>query len=144
MLVRTFNLTGEGVKFDDVPANAYYARELGAARSNGIVDGIGGNRFNPDGAITRQEMIVMMARALRRVKIELPTAQPAVLARFADASLISDYALEDIACMVQAGLIEGANGSLHPNRQATRAEAAVMLERILRMKEQTSDEGGTL
>ena len=65
MLVRAFGITqGEGENFADVDANKYYAEELRLAKAAGIVNGVGENKFNPEGQITRQDMMLMLSRAL--------------------------------------------------------------------------------
>ncbi len=131
MLVRAFGVTeGDGEHFADVDANKYYAEELRLAKSNGIVGGIGNNKFNPEGEITRQDMMVMLYRALKAVGKELSAADESVLAQFVDAAEISDYAREAVAQLVGAGAIAGSNGRINPTGRATRAEVAVMLNRI--------------
>ena len=132
MLVRAFGITeGEGENFADVPEGAYYAEELRLAKAAGIVLGIGENKFNPTGEITRQDMMVMLVRALKAVGQGLSEADVSVLAQFADSALVAGYAREAAAQLVSAELIEGSNGKLHPMSFATRAEIAVLLDRIL-------------
>ena len=132
MLVRAFGITeGEGENFADVPEGAYYAEELRLAKAAGIVLGIGENKFNPTGEITRQDMMVMLVRALKAVGQELSEADVSVLAQFADSALVAEYAREAAASLVSAELIAGSNGKLNPLGLATRAEVAVLLDRIL-------------
>lgn len=54
--------SGYAVSFDDMPDSAYYAKYTEWAREKGIVSGVGGNHFDPDASITRQDMAVMLAR----------------------------------------------------------------------------------
>ncbi len=133
MLVRAFGITkGQGENFADVDANKYYAKELLLAKANGIVGGIGDNKFNPEGEITRQDMMLMLSRALEAQGRALAEADESVLAQFADAAQISDYAKSAVASVVEAGIIAGANGRINPLSKATRAEIAVMLDRVLK------------
>jgi len=51
---------------------------------------------------------------------------------FSDADAISDYAVADIAAVVRAGIVRGnADGTLNPLGNTTRAETAVIMQRIL-------------
>ena len=101
------------------------------AKANGIVGGIGDNKFNPEGEITRQDMMLMLTRALEAQGKKLDAADESVLAKFADAAEISDYAKSAVASVVKAGIIAGSNGRINPLARATRAEIAVMLNRVL-------------
>ena len=137
LLTRAFSLTGEGERFADVPAGAYYSDALSAARFNDIITGIGDNKFNPTGDITREDMMVIVVRALKNMGIEL-AAKEGVLDGFSDADTISGYAREAIELLVSEGIITGANGRIHPTGQATRAEIAVLLQRGLQKAGQST------
>ena len=66
LLVRTLELQGTwGSLFADVPEGAYYDESLRIARGLGITQGSGDNLFNPQGAITREDMMVLTDRALK-------------------------------------------------------------------------------
>ncbi len=65
LLVRAFKLESENTEnFVDVSANDYFATELAIARNTGIINGIGDNKFAPRNTITRQDMMVIVYRAL--------------------------------------------------------------------------------
>ena len=125
-LVRTLGLTdGAGENFADVEADAEYAKELAIGKAAGIINGVGDNKFNPEAEITRQDMMTMTSRALG-------LAGEADLSAFADSGLIADYASAHVAAMVAEGLIKGnADGTINPKGNTTRAEAAVIMQRIL-------------
>ncbi|MBQ7036825.1 MAG: S-layer homology domain-containing protein [Clostridia bacterium] len=125
-LVRTLGLTdGEGENFADVDPNAEYAKELAIGKAAGIINGVGDNKFNPTAQITRQDMMTMTSRALS-------LAGSADLGSFSDAGLIADYAQTHVSAMVAEGLIRGnADGTINPLGNTTRAEAAVIMQRIL-------------
>lgn len=116
---------------------------IGAAVQAGIVvpAEYSGRRFAPEQAISREEMAVMIARALgldsqartRRVTLTGGTATIGGL-RFADAATWTRPGY--IAVAVEAGIINGyaaADGTytFGPFRQATRAEAVAMTVRTL-------------
>ncbi|MBQ7036804.1 MAG: S-layer homology domain-containing protein [Clostridia bacterium] len=124
-LVRTLGLTGSGENFADVDPAAEYAKELAIGKANGVINGIGDNKFNPEAEITRQDMMTMTSRALK-------LAGAADLSAFSDASGIADYAQSHVAAMVAEGLIKGnADGTINPRGNTTRAEAAVIMQRII-------------
>jgi hypothetical protein len=132
LLVRALNLTSDSVEnFSDVPADAYYSKELAVAKGCGIVTGIGDNRFNPTAKISRQDIFVIAARALEKSGYLLREASSDVLSQFSDANDISDYAKQSAALLIENGIIAGSNGKINPKSYATRAEIAVLIKRIL-------------
>ncbi|WP_426452579.1 GH32 C-terminal domain-containing protein [Paenibacillus sp. S-38] len=134
MLVRTLELTADAdSNFDDVKSSDYYYREIGIAKKLGITDGMGNNEFLPKEAITRQDMIVMLARALNITKkgaldskIDIHT--------FDDYQDISDYAVDSANAMLGKGIVEGSDKRIRPLENTTRAEIAVVMYRILKLK----------
>ena len=132
LLVRAWDLSADDLgTFEDVAATDYFANEVGIASALGIVNGVGDSKFAPKNPITREQMMVMLARTLEAVKAEVKEAPDDVLADFSDADLISDYAVDAVKSMVAGGFIQGANGKINPQGNATRAEVAVLLDRIL-------------
>ncbi|UKI38311.1 MAG: S-layer homology domain-containing protein [Clostridiales bacterium] len=61
------NVSGESA-FDDVRTDAWYYDAVTALANMGIIKGAGGNRFDPDGEITRAEFI---AAAMRFTDIDV-------------------------------------------------------------------------
>ncbi len=133
LLVRALGLQAgsESVEgFDDVSPNDYYYEALLVARQLGIVNGVGGGSFNPKGEISRQDMMVIVARALKHVD-QLPTEGAAEdLNNFSDASNVADYAQDSVAALIKEGIIKGDGLSLHPTGKTTRAQAAVVIAKI--------------
>ena len=121
----------DGEPFADVLADKYYARELAAARAAGIIEGIGGNRFEPEAAISREDMMVILARAMDAAEKQLSATDLTVLGRFSDGSLVSEYAREAVSRLIKGGIIAGTDGRIDPKAYTTRAEVAVVLARIL-------------
>ncbi|MBR3848584.1 MAG: S-layer homology domain-containing protein, partial [Oscillospiraceae bacterium] len=71
LLVRAFKLESENAEnFADVDESDYFAEELAVARNTGIVGGIGDNKYAPRNTITRQDMMVILYRALVKMGIE--------------------------------------------------------------------------
>ncbi len=113
--------------FSDVPSGAYYAGAVAWAFDNGIVDGVGDNRFNPKGLITREQLAVMLHRYAGCPEAE----NEASLAAFSDSASVSRWARRAISWAVEEGILNGKSGNrLDPRGNATRAEAAAMLQRF--------------
>ena len=74
--------------------------------------------------------MVLAEKALRLAKSLEAKGSPADLEKFADKSLIADYAVDSIASLVKEGLIVGSEGKVNPLGNTTRAEAAALLYRI--------------
>ncbi len=64
--------------FSDVPASKWYSSEVGGAYELGLMNGVGGGLFNPDGSFTVAEAITLASRAravYNRETIE-PSGEP--------------------------------------------------------------------
>ena len=133
--MRAFNIQGSGAEqFADVAQDAYYAKELLAARAAGIALGIDEYRFNPEGLVSRQDMMVLLYRVLEKSGYTLEAAGESELAAFEDGAQVAEYARAAAAALVKNGIIAGADGKIQPMGNATRAEVAVMLARVLQKK----------
>lgn len=132
MLTRMLGIetTGAADNFADVPENAYYAKALAAAKSQGLVSGMGDNYFAPDNPITRQDMFTITYRALHKLDMITNEVKPGVLNVFTDRGLISDYALTAVSVFVDMGIVKGIDGKIEPFKTATRAETATILYMI--------------
>ncbi|MFD1174902.1 S-layer homology domain-containing protein [Paenibacillus puldeungensis] len=120
--------------FEDIGNNAYYYREIAIAKKLGIATGDGSNQFNPDESISRQDMMVLTAKALMKLdKLGQKNLATSNLEHFADKSLVAGYAVDSVASLVKEGLINGDKDKLNPQGLTTRAEAAVFLHRIYNM-----------
>jgi len=54
-----------GARFRDVPGGKWYTAAVGWAAENGIVHGVGADRFNPDALLTREQMITILYNYLK-------------------------------------------------------------------------------
>jgi hypothetical protein len=133
MLMRAY-----GIDPDDEPkdnfadaGNTYYTNYLAAAKRLGITNGIGNNQYAPDVSISRQDMFVLLYRALDVLGELSDSSRTADLSAFRDTDLISGYAQEAFECFVAAGVVSGSNGMLNPTGQSTRAEMAQVLYKLL-------------
>lgn len=119
--------------FADVPDNVWYTQAVAWAVENNVVNGVGNNRFDPDGRITREQLAVILYRYSASIGID--TGAGADLRIFPDAAEVSPYAAEALAWAVDTGLITGsATGGkvyLAPQGHATRAQVATILMRFI-------------
>ncbi|MEK5639599.1 1,4-beta-xylanase [Paenibacillus rhizosphaerae] len=134
LLVRALELQGTGIPktaFSDVDPIAYNRSELNTANELGIAVGLPDRTFKPDSPITRQEMMVLTARALTAAGKTVEGSGS--LSAYADAASIAGYAKDSAAALVKAGIVTGSNGKITPQGPLTRAEAAVILYRIWKL-----------
>lgn len=126
MLARAAGLepeTSDGI-FADVTADKWYAPYVNAAVNAGYVSGVSETEFAPDSCITRQDLAVIAVRVLDG-KLEDKTVEPT------DISEAADYAAYAVKLLCGNGLISGyEDGSFRPYNNATRAETAVITDKI--------------
>ncbi|MCS7460694.1 S-layer homology domain-containing protein [Paenibacillus doosanensis] len=120
-----------GERFDDVPQGVYYEGLLGAARSLGIAEGDEYNNFHPGAPVTREDMIVLTDRALRAANKLSVSLDASVLQGYADVSDISDYAVGSVSTLVGSGVVEGYNQGIYPKETTNRAQAAMLIYKLL-------------
>ncbi len=131
LLVRAFELESDNEEnFADVEASDYFARELAIARNTGIVNGIGDNKFAPKNTITRQDMMVIVYRALEKMG-KISVGEDIILPQHPDFDTVSDYAQDAVKALITSGLVNGKSGKIAPTDYTTRAEVAVLIKRIL-------------
>ncbi len=129
-LVRTLELGADSSEnFSDVDPISYYGKEIAVARALGIINGVGDDAFMPETAITRQDLMTICARALETLgKLE----ESGETASFTDSDEISEYARDAVNQMTAMGIIKGnPDGTVKPFSNTTRAEAAVIMERLV-------------
>ncbi|MBQ4545017.1 MAG: S-layer homology domain-containing protein [Oscillospiraceae bacterium] len=133
LLVRAFDLTSDNTEnFSDVEESDYFARELAIARNCGIVGGIGDNKYAPRNTIPRQDMMVIVYRALKSLPLEGKGDRFAVdEVSCPDFNTVAEYAREAVTFLISEGLVNGKNGKIDPEACTTRAEVAVLVKRIL-------------
>ena len=75
--------------------------------------------------------MTILARTLQKTGHVLEKADESALSAFVDQAHVAGYARDSVALLVKNGIVSGDNGAIKPNANATRAEVAVMLDRIL-------------
>ncbi|MGI2296704.1 bacterial Ig-like domain-containing protein [Paenibacillus sp. GXUN7292] len=133
LIVRALQLTGAAADaFADVKQTDYYYEDIAIAKQLGIIAGKGNNSFDPRGVITREEMFVIMSRALQAANLLQKKADETLLLdKYTDYSLVADYASAHILALVQMGIVKGDDKrQLKPQALSTRAEAAALIYRL--------------
>jgi hypothetical protein len=131
VLVRYAKGTAAGsASFGDVPAGQWYTDGVLWAAESGIVSGIGGGLFDPNGNITREQLAVMLYNYAKFAGLDVDDL--ADLEAFGDGADISGWAADALKWAVASGLITGKPGDLlDPQGSATRAEVATILQRFI-------------
>lgn len=110
--------------FKDVHGG-YYAAYVNWASENGIVQGVGNGKFDPNRPITREEMAVMMNKFLQVTNKKLSEKESKV---FTDGGTIAPWAKEAVGAMAKKGIVKGMeDGSFRPKSGFTRAQVAQVL-----------------
>jgi hypothetical protein len=121
--------------FSDVPADEWYSGYLETAVDCGLLYGYGDGTIGAFELITREQALTMMARAMKlaglTVKLD-SNAISQIMTLYSDGFSTSRYAGESVAACVYFGLITGdEDGRLRPKAFISRAEVAVILNRLL-------------
>ncbi|MBR2181348.1 MAG: S-layer homology domain-containing protein, partial [Oscillospiraceae bacterium] len=115
--------------FQDVKAGSYYEDAIAWAQENGVVTGHSDTVFAPDELITREQLATIIHRNEKRLGNDVSHFND--LEHFVDDHHVSDWALEAKQWAVGAGIISGTSATtLHPKKEATRAETAAILYRM--------------
>ena len=102
---------------------AWYAAAQDWAVKHGVSDGT-----SPDGKITREQLATMLYRYAQSRGL-VKTGAQGDLSVFSDSASVSPYAVEAMRWAVGAGIVNGMDGKLDPQGEATRAQMATMLMR---------------
>ena len=119
---------GENI-FTDVPNGTWYTDAVAWAAANGIVGGVGNNKFDPEGKITREQMATILFRYAQKKGID--TSKRGELSGFPDSGKVSSWAKDAIQWAVAEQIINGSDGKLLPQGNATRAQVATILMRFI-------------
>jgi len=142
MLVRLLSLPpaerATAARFEDIDSSAWYADAVARAVAAGLIEGVSPSRFAPDEPVTREQMAVIIARAYAMIAGGAGNGASAAggsgassAAVFADAADIAPWALQAVGQLKDWKLTDGyPDGRFAPKQPLTRAEAAVMLDRL--------------
>lgn len=122
--------------FWDMDDDGTYTNYVAWANYNKIISGYSKREFGPDDPITREQLSTILYNYLKnykkvRVFDSLKVNEPVT---FVDNDMISDWAVEKVSMIQQIGLMQGReDGTFDPKGFVTRAEVAVVIERLNKM-----------
>ncbi len=120
------NVTTE---FSDVPAKKWFTPAVKWAAENGVVNGMGNGKFEPNANVTREQMCVMLVNFAKFKEITLKAVEDKE--NFADDSSISSWAKTAVYTCQKADIVNGKGaGKFDPKGTGTRAEASVMFTKF--------------
>ena len=109
--------------FEDVPADAWYAKSVNTLASMGIISGVGENRFEPERSITRAEFTSMAMKFTKGAQDGTNV--------FSDVRS-GDWFYEAVVGSIQYGWIEGyEDGTFRPENRITRVEVTSIVNKML-------------
>ena len=116
--------------FSDVADGDWYAQAVNWAASVGVVNGFDDGTFQPNAAITREQMAAILRNYAAYKGLDVTAAGD--LATYSDAASVSAWAKDSVEWAVGSGLLGGYEDStLCPQGTTTRAEVASVLQRYL-------------
>lgn len=116
--------------FADVARGSWYEDGIVWANEHGIVTGYSSGSFGPDDNITREQLATMLWRYAGDLGMDVTAGGD--LTAYTDSGSISGYAEEAMQWAVGTGLLTGkGRGVLDPGGNATRAEVATIMERLV-------------
>lgn len=122
---RAFHFTEmAAISYTDVPRNAWYYDTVRIAQKYGYINGVGDNKMDPEGKVTREQAAVIVGRLF---KADPGNVAPADLP-FTDRDEISSWSAGYIKAAADKGFLAGySDGSFQPDRVVTRGEVAKIL-----------------
>lgn len=118
--------------FTDVDENDWSYDYISKAYALGITNGREDGSFGKNEPVSRQDMAAMICRALGYDAFDEALTQT----KYADDSLIAPYAVQSVYALKNKGIMSGmGENSFAPLECASRAQAAVVIDRIMKLKE---------
>ncbi len=133
VLYRLEDAKAEGENhFSDVEPGKWYTDAVIWANNEGIVTGYGSGRFGSNDNISREQLAAMLYRYAKTVGMDVSSSNGSAVSAFGDSGKISSWANDAMSWAVFNGIITGkTNTSLNPADNTSRAEVAVMLQRLI-------------
>ena len=120
--------------FSDVPAEAWYSEAVDYATENGIMNGVGGNRFEPETELKREMLAVILWNMT-------DNPEPNGIAPFLDVTSDKYYA-KAIAWANENGVMYGYGEEFGVGEAVTREDFAAILYRYAAFKGYDTTKGG--
>lgn len=147
MLARVLNLSYSGAqRFSDVPDGVWYSDGINAMAELGLVKGVGGGRFRPDGPLTQQEFFTILGRVARFLNFAIDSyaqeeTDSGVLSQLPELASFASWARPSVAALAwgpqialgreDASMLHLELDALTPSAPVLREEAAACICRML-------------
>lgn len=119
----------EEIIFKDVDNKSWFYKYVMGIYKEGLVNGTDSFNFSPNDYITREQMAVIIKRVLTQDDY---VYEETILDNYNDSNVLSNWAKEGVAYVIKENIMKGRSESTFDgNGLTTRAEAAVVLKRIL-------------
>ncbi|OWA33935.1 hypothetical protein B9G55_16475 [Saccharibacillus sp. O16] len=131
MLARAFQVPAmePPFHFDDLVEGAWYDQPLKAALASGITKGFNDGTYRPLHVIPREQAVIMVTNLLQQHHTHKDQT-----VHFTDLKSAVEWSQSAVISAASAGVIEGyPDGTFQPKASITRAEAAVMIKRLLKI-----------
>lgn len=92
----------------------------------GVVNGVGGGKFDPGGTLTREQAATILARLAEAMGHPLPQADPS----FSDSAAIASWAAAGVGQVQAAGIMEGNGSAFIPQSPYTREQCILTVLRL--------------
>ena len=121
--------------FRDVTLSDWFNGYVETATSYSLITGYDSTSYGPNDTITREQAMTILARAMKLTGLSASLTDSeiaALLANYTDGASVSDYAKTSVAMCLKTGVVTGSSPTtLSPKAYVTRAEVAVMVQRLL-------------
>jgi hypothetical protein len=119
--------------FDDIDSSVDYAKAIALCKELNLINGCENNQFRPKDPLTRQDMMVLLSRALT-ISDSYPNIKKVdkTYEKFEDCKKISPYAKKSVEKMMNCQIVNARKTGLCPKENASRAELANALYNIMK------------
>lgn len=112
------------ITYTDVPKSAWYYETVCIAQKYGYINGVGNNKMDPTGTVTREQAATIIGRLYKAD----PGSVSASSLDFKDKAKISSWSAGYIKAAVDKGFLAGySDGTFRPTREVTRGEVAKII-----------------
>ena len=121
--------------FTDLTEEDWSYPYVASAKKHEMVKGYEDGRFGKADPVTRQDMAVIIYRAMVNLKLVEGLDSVKTEGLFVDQNAIAPYALNSVIMLKNISLVSGNDQQeFQPESNATRAEVAVLMNRVLNYK----------
>ena len=137
VFVRLLKLSAQAdlSNYADVDPDAWYAEYIAKCVAAGIMNGVGAEAMDPNGTVTREQMMTMLCRAVG-IKPEATSIK-----EFADGNKVSDWAEGYVNALTNAGIVSGmGDNTVAPAEDMSRASIMALLDKGIAVYASTEGE----